>query len=1066
MRLLPGRLFKTLSYRVDKEIKESLYKNQVFLDSQWSFLENSIVQWSTHYTKYIVLALGLAALMVANLTLWQPILKPYVLSAIPNWRSLLEWQGLFLAGQLTVIGVVYPLVVGLVGILFQNKSAKKVIFPIYQKYSGFMFAGLSGLTLSIFIVAGALLRASLGDSEYVAICITSATWLVFNLLLTAWFFVQTFLMLDDSSRDRLVVRFSIHETCEFDVRHRIQQALIGSAVKNELLSNPNKAVLEVQTLNFSSNASKEIIHSVHREKSLNDVRYWLINIAIWFQIVVLKLKKQKGGKLIIQSSRRNQSGKEMIVAMYEGFNVNPIVKSLIKGAFSFDDQSSTNDDGFESVLSGLIGPVNDALKEKDAKSFSEAIDNLASWHTEVAQALSFYNNDGYLDNWLLLPSNGSFGRSYLNQLLSEYHRLSKDAVEKIPENSSYYNDMLYLHKRIYAKRDNLVKTEVRSLIQGGYHLWYLLVEWRSYTSQSNDLRVENKYEDILYDFVGAWESWLLYIEPKSQRTGELNQVYPAFVTHLEFTASTAISALRFGNYEAAGWGVDMLNNWLGKFSHRNSYHSEYLWRSVLINHTLLTKAESDSVWKKILKGNDYKYIEAFEISFKNAHLDLRVITACYMLIKPGSENRQVLMKYINALLTGERIHPTGTVGRSHHNIKTGGDLLGVYIRQRDYWNYGDGTYGGWLSSILESFGRLYDKKRVSGRIYMGWGANEPRNMNKAYVEIALSLSDRKWSLSGAWQEAVLSDAFRSQDRESIMSDLRDWIKIAKEDHEYLLFPITELASRRENFEASINDVVSIIKGVEDKLLKEAQIDLVGLKALGVSCSELLQNTEKKFPINLFDEAVDLQASVPDAHSFIAVISNYSKGDIALGVDTQSSIYEYEWMSEYVSDHIKFNIFRELLRYDPTASFTYSDEASILKDISDMSEGLACPVLFTGNQELISILNQAPYEKGYSDDFSIVSKDGFGDGYVCHIGRCEVYSLRFSDVNYSLLTSKEIFENIAFRRLDEGQYVEARFVLNEGSDVQGELQFEYWMDVELADDVNCIKLELHTPESGE
>ncbi len=47
MRLLPGRLFPTLSYKVDKEIKETLYKNDAFLNSRWSFLEKSIVQWST-----------------------------------------------------------------------------------------------------------------------------------------------------------------------------------------------------------------------------------------------------------------------------------------------------------------------------------------------------------------------------------------------------------------------------------------------------------------------------------------------------------------------------------------------------------------------------------------------------------------------------------------------------------------------------------------------------------------------------------------------------------------------------------------------------------------------------------------------------------------------------------------------------------------------------------------------------------------------------------------------------------------------------------------------------------
>ncbi len=39
MKSLLGRFFKTLSYRVNNEIKESLYENEVFLSSRWSFIE-------------------------------------------------------------------------------------------------------------------------------------------------------------------------------------------------------------------------------------------------------------------------------------------------------------------------------------------------------------------------------------------------------------------------------------------------------------------------------------------------------------------------------------------------------------------------------------------------------------------------------------------------------------------------------------------------------------------------------------------------------------------------------------------------------------------------------------------------------------------------------------------------------------------------------------------------------------------------------------------------------------------------------------------------------------------
>ena len=72
MQSLLGCFFKTLSSCVDKEIKESLYENEVFLSSRWSFLEKSIVQWSTHFKKYILLTLVLAVLVFSNLVLWQP----------------------------------------------------------------------------------------------------------------------------------------------------------------------------------------------------------------------------------------------------------------------------------------------------------------------------------------------------------------------------------------------------------------------------------------------------------------------------------------------------------------------------------------------------------------------------------------------------------------------------------------------------------------------------------------------------------------------------------------------------------------------------------------------------------------------------------------------------------------------------------------------------------------------------------------------------------------------------------------------------------------------------------
>lgn len=1065
MKFITGVLFKTLSRRVNKEIKESLYQNEVFLRSRWNVIERNIVPWSSRYLKYTALVTIMFLLIVANLIFWQPWAKSFAVEYLPHWRRLLEWQGGFLAGQLTIVGVVYPLVIGLISILFQNKSAKKTIFPIYQKCSGFMFAGLSGLTLSVFIVFGYFLRVYLDDATYAAFCVTSALWLASNISLTAWFFIQTFRMLDERSRDRLVLQFSIHESCEFDIRERIQQVLIDNAVGNNLLKNPDEHTLSVQCYKYSDGDYGEITRAVAHNKVIKDIRYGLINIATKLQLTILKIKKTEGCTIVVQPLRNSRNSKNIVLAKYDGFKINPLSKLLIKCAFSFKNENIYSGIGLGAILDGFVGSASDALRDGNAKDFTEAVKNIADWHTEIALALSFKNDEGDHDNWLLLPSNAFWGRSCFDELLSEYFRLARETVEKIPDNSSFYNNMLYLHKNIYAGRDELVKREARSLIQGSYHLWYLLMEWRSYSSDSGDLRIANKYEDILYDFVGSWESWLMYIVPRSKRSGYIEKSYPAFIAHLEFTASTAISALRFNNYEAAGWGVDMLNNWLGNLSSDEYFYAEYSWRSVLLNHCHLKTNPDDTAWQFILKGNDYDPLVAFDLTFKNTSFDLRILTACYMLLKPVQDQKELLADFVRALLSGALIHKTGSIDRSHHSVISAGDLLGAFIRQRDYRRYGEGSYSTWLSSVLDSFGRIYEERRVSGRIYSGWGANDPRRMNKAYVEIAISLSSQKWCLSNDWEEAILSNAFRHVDRESIVSDLRDWIKIAQEERSYLLLGKEAKGELISNFCESITEIIDRIEKTLSDDVVGAEIDRERLRAFGIAGSVIFKNTDKpSFPLSLFGR-MGYEDEVEDSLSYVLNIIDYSKQRVALGVEINRAFNEDEWMADNISRNVKINVLRKLLSYQISDSYKYKTIDSFLSDIAKLANSLACPVLFVGSRAISIYLRQSAHDRDISDKYDISRSDGFDNEYICHIGRCEVYNVKFRDVDYCLLSTKELFDEVTFKKVANNQFVEADFIPNEDNESIGKLQLKYWMDVELAENIPCIKLELEVDEGG-
>ena len=155
--------------------------------------------------------------------------------------------------------------------------------------------------------------------------------------------------------------------------------------------------------------------------------------------------------------------------------------------------------------------------------------------------------------------------------------------------------------------------------------------------------------------------------------------------------------------------------------------------------------------------------------------------------------------------------------------------------------------------------------------------------------------------------------------------------------------------------------------------------------------------------------------------------------------------------------------RSLLRCQKSATYEYYDIADILIDIRRLSESMACPVLFVGSQKLKSGLRRALHDLEATDIYDIRRQDGFDKEYVCHIGRCEVYSLRFRDVNYNILTTKELFKTVSFRKISEEQYVDVDFELNKDSDSLGKLKLNYWMKVDLTEDVPCIKLELALKE---
>ena len=385
----------------------------------------------------------------------------------------------------------------------------------------------------------------------------------------------------------------------------------------------------------------------------------------------------------------------------------------------------------------------------------------------------------------------------------------------------------------------------------------------------------------------------------------------------------------------------MLNHWFEKFSSREYWSEEHIWRTKLLNHKYLALNTRGEEWQFILNGAEYNPKAALNLSFRNAVFDLRVITACYLLLKPQAKENRLLSEYVCKLLSGEVVHKTGSIRAAQLRIRSANDVMELYIRHRDYKRYGEESYENWISSILESFSRVNEERRVSGWIYSGWGANDTRSLTRAYVEIAISFSKQKWKLSKKLQDLLLSDAFSQIDRDNLLHDLRAWLAKGEEIKDSILIdPEADLSELITNFKDSVSAVISQIETQQLDNVVSATIDLQRLIDYGMASSApLLQKSDSEYPLSLFEKIQRVEV-LPDEASFIINIKDYLKERLASGLDSNRPVNEEEWVENVVQNSLKMNILRALISYSVTEKNVYSSLNHALLDIIELSESMA------------------------------------------------------------------------------------------------------------------------------
>jgi hypothetical protein len=1050
--------FRPLSHHINKELKETLFKNEAYLDNRSSSIESSVVSWSNSYKKYLFLLVVLCFAVGGNTYLWMNYVPTYA-----GINSDSSWLGILLTGQITIIGLIYPLVISLVSILFQDKAGKKVIFSLYQKFSGFMFAGLSGLLLAIVLSFSLIFNESLSSRISLVLNSTLIFWFIFNLFLTIWFFVKTLSILDENKKNEFIFRFVTNEVCKSDLKQRIRKVYLEDLYQNGLLKATDVDVLDPSKNSMLNQYDKEIGYITGKDKELYDVSLWKLNLAIWLQTKVLKHSINKRShesrnfKLYVSIPAFTGKNKKVTLAKYSGFDINPLVAFLIKNSVKYEKKSNKTDISISSALEAFTSPLYNALSNNDEKDFIESLDRLAKYHIQLADVLSFENNSGESDNWLLL-SEGAWSGSYFTGFMRNYYILLKQTVDKIPSNTQYFYHSLRFYRSIYSSRENISHTETNAIFGNVLYLWVALLKWKD-QSNGSDVIIESSFNDAIHNFVSVWEQWKnLYITYKYKyKNKDTTKSYPVLFEHLKNTSEMVVESLRVDNDQAFGWSVDMLIHWKNRTLDVQTYKEEYSWHSGVIDIEMLFKENSD-LWIKIRKGKDENVESAINIALKNAYVDIRFLTVCCILA--NSDDVPRVKPYIDALLEEKRVYPTGTSDTIVKSIDQASQLLGIYIRHKKFHLGGIESEFNWQKNLLEKYNNKFSQKMVSGRMYAG---QRNVSIDNEFIQLIVSYSSSKWKISGNWLNILKSNIYSFSNREDMIRSFEALVESAQKTSEYKLLSSEktheEVMKYRANFVESMEELINEIDQINNSHIINSDVDKTMLSEIAKVASNDFIADKTKFPINMFSAIkkdgvgliINNQVSVRD----------FEKSYIMS--DDRPSIHNLvEGCGEGMANDLKSVILKEIVTNKPTSyeSFDSLEDMLffILNEIKTPDAVLLC------HQSISNLIFDLLSEDEQKlERLKIIKK--YSEEYFCKIGSCKVYNNSFNIENSCILTTKDRFKDLIIQDFEDGNIVNIVFNENEQDKTKGDLSFDYKLDIETDKTIPFIKLSL-VPENIE
>ncbi|WP_096975987.1 hypothetical protein [Escherichia coli] len=947
------KILDSISYQTDKFIRDNIHVNQSYMALKWNGFEKILVSGSRRYVKAMLILISFFAAIFIVMVSGKSYIKPFIAEWFPEWYTLFDAQINLLGGQLTIIGIVYPMVVGLVSVIFQRKSARKIVHAAYQTYSGFMLAGLSGLCLSGFMLCGLLLRTFVGNYNYAIICGISIIWMMLNIALSVWFFVQSLSVLDDEKRERMVLRYLTADILSAHVKSQLHSIFLSNPVKSQIIINDKFTNLTFEDFSFEKDYSV-ISSESSKHEVVKDIYVRPLKIILWHINMYGRLKKKQIA--IALFSKLDSRGGFDTLPLFKIKNIESdhVLINLLTRCFRTGIGTKRHI-ATDRIIKGLLGDTIDALASADINAFDEAVEGFCRDITTFTDGFNFKQGQ-QTDNLLLLADDIFWDRSFTDKLYTELYQLFRQAVVRIDVSERFYTKCMNIPRMLCSKRESLSFKEIQLALMYTFYSWDILVRWGHANTGRLDSTQRQSYEALLRDFVEIWEGWTDGLKTISKKNGGQQLYHDTLKEHLFILPEIVACAVLSGEPSSVGWAVDLMNRWFHKArSTYESHHSGlFIWQEFIVTQATLDgkivfRPEMTPARKPV------EIPQQLDIFYKNTLTDLRLLTAAFIISKPDGVQNKECQFAVSTLLDGSLVENTGGFERLSDSMATSTDIIDVFIRllTRDKSERRDATNS--PGEIIRKLSSAHGKSLVSGRTYMGRRLGGIEDLIPQIAELSVLRCGDTNSVSPKMKRIVASNLLPFQFLEKIESNLASLHNAINK--------LTGAAFVADDvFTEKQHKVSDLIQEYRDLFTSHIQQEIINspvsstvLNNFGSTISDIfIKNLSKKLLFSLFANITP--APVENSTIMRRIFFSMDKQDVTDNFSRKIHGFEencaYALINEHVLDLLDLLSRKPAQRYIDVTSFT--ELMSVVHDYDDLQEG---DYLIVGDKRLWDQFNE-------------------------------------------------------------------------------------------------------------